>query len=1220
LAGVAALVSCTKELEQQDAPQDKDKEYEDITLVKPQEGEVVFTASVEGAKASTKVSLGEQQNGVYAVNWVEKDKIDVLWIDSEGVKKATVETADNGPRTSFATKVTESETYWAGYPTGALSLDFDGPWMTIPATTEGLSFDKANMAIAYTTAQVKDFAFKNICGLIRLKVHRDDVRKVVIESKSEYLAGKFLVSFDENGIPSLALQADKSKTLMVKVSDKGEFYVPVSPLATFSDYTVRIYDENDLEIRAVDSKKPFGVARSTIADLEYFDLTDYFVSPIGKGDKNGLSWEDAMSYQQMCELLALNRAAVTGSGTTASGIPDMEGYMELHNTSHALQVDGVKWNLLSGEYSSSYYVRIGFPERGEKVAVVINGGFDPQSTGTDVSRKAGKTYINKPLKGTSRPFYVADYVDIAFNDIHFKGGVGDLNYGGGTLMLWPDTDNDGTFRSEATFNRCSFEDVKAGCGGAVTQWNGKLVLNDCSFKACKATSDNETKNGDGASVPTGGAVIYCKSSEDGTALVEINNCTFENNESAWTGGTVTIYNGDLTVKESVFRNNVSGASGGAIAAYNGSTVTIQNCDFQSNEARKDYGGAIYVGYSNSHNPSVLNISGTNDFSRNKSLSFGGAIAAYATKMNITSGTSFVGNSVSYRDGSDTYGGAIYLSQSTSDANLTGLVFEDNVAAHIDVEKVSLGGSICLGSGTKMSVSSSLFKRSEKAVSNGLVQAVLGGALASNGGTLTLTDVTVEECCSQDQGGVLYVCAGGKVTATGCTFIGNSVTAIGATDHAGGVAFSTDNASNAMTFSRCDFIGNEGGAFGGAIASYGPNLTVKDGCTFVGNKIVYRKSGVAYGGAIYLSQKANNCIITSSTFTDNYALNSAGDAYGGSLYVNTGCVATVSDAVFSRSESNTSSLATRGGAIGVNAATLTLNNSVDIQNCSAEKFGGAIYLQGASTMNADNSLFAKNSVVSGDRAGAVAVYGTSKIYMNQCVFEENVATAYGAAVGCETNKAVSCFFNNCVFRGNNGKTNSNAVYYKGGVLGMNNCTAYNNAASGSDINFSDGTSGTSGIILNSTILSKATNCITNYMAASNAKGVSVLNSIMLCSGKVSTSATGITSSGYNYISTGLTSATGDVVVASGSADLTSFTQVGDNPWFSWNAASVMTSSIGLSEIETEVKKNVSGEAFLTWLKGLTVRTTSGTASNALLYDIAGNSRGESYTPGSFQISE
>jgi hypothetical protein len=325
-------------------------------------------------------------------------------------------------------------------------------------------------------------------------------------------------------------------------------------------------------------------------------------------------------------------------------------------------------------------------------------------------------------------------------------------------------------------------------------------------------------------------------------------------------------------------------------------------------------------------------------------------------------------------------------------------------------------------------------------------------------------------------------------------------------------------------------------------------------------------------------------------------------------------------VFSRSESNTSSLATRGGAIGINAATLTLNNSVDIQNCSAEKFGGAIYLQGASTMNADNSLFAKNSVVSGDRAGAVAVYGTSKIYMNQCVFEENVATAYGAAVGCETNKAVSCFFNNCVFRGNNGKTNSNAVYYKGGVLGMNNCTAYNNAASGSDINFSDGTSGTSGIILNSTILSKATNCITNYMAASNAKGVSVLNSIMLCSGKVSTSATGITSSGYNYISTGLTSATGDVVVASGSADLTSFTQVGDNPWFSWNAASVMTSSIGLSEIETEVKKNVSGEAFLTWLKGLTVRTTSGTASNALLYDIAGNSRGESYTPGSFQISE
>ena len=452
-----------------------------------------------------------------------------------------------------------------------------------------------------------------------------------------------------------------------------------------------------------------------------------------------------------------------------------------------------------------------------------------------------------------------------------------------------------------------------------------------------------------------------------------------------------------------------------------------------------------------------------EFVGNKAKTYGASVAMLTANGVLSANRcKFTGNGLENSSDNNCYGGALFIEGT---AELNDCEFEANYIKNTAVNKAAdaeagtketiyfaEGGSVCGTSSSNITISKSSFKdgytedaendafggeiytsgklaisntKFERTSSRVDAQAYKGGAIFLAAAELSLLQTSLTNNLALYNGGAVYIESGSKLTATDCTFTGNEVTDLKVIDCAGGAVYSSGNTSNSMVLTDCDFINNVGGSFGGAVACYSPNPTVI-GCNFVGNKTTYRKSGAAYGGALYLSNKATDGIISSSTFTDNYAQNSAGEAYGGAIYVNTDCSATVSNSVFSRSGSNKDNLAKRGGAIGVNGATITLNGNT-VQNCAAENHGGALYAQNSATMVINGSTLNTNSSNTG---GAISVYKSTLTVENNTVISNSSSSSHGAAIYADES-IVSIY---------NSSLSSNKITADGGSAGALYCKA------------------------------------------------------------------------------------------------------------------------------------------------------------------------------------
>lgn len=230
------------------------------------------------------------------------------------------------------------------------------------------------------------------------------------------------------------------------------------------------------------------------------------------------------------------------------------------------------------------------------------------------------------------------------------------------------------------------------------------------------------------------------------------------------------------------------------------------------------------------------------------------------------GGTLILSGLSVTNGTESYGGALYATDSTLKAD--NCTFSDNFAS-------DYGGAMYLSSST-LEATGSTFAGNFANSSGGIIMAF--------DSILTTENCTFSGSTAERYGGVVYLGSSSELEATDSTFIGNSASDQGGAIHArqesvvtlnhctlsnnyadsSGGAVYLDNST--LELAHSDFAGNKVDLYGGAIY-VGDSLLAADECTFTDN------NATVLGGAIYVY--AAVVILDSCTFVNNTARSGGG---------------------------------------------------------------------------------------------------------------------------------------------------------------------------------------------------------------------------------------------------------------------------------------------------------------------------------------------------------
>ena len=600
-------------------------------------------------------------------------------------------------------------------------------------------------------------------------------------------------------------------------------------------------------------------------------------------------------------------------------------------------------------------------------------------------------------------------------------------------------------------------------GGAVFN-NGHLVVSDSVFDS------NDIVNRGSASVDYGGAAIY--NWYDGTLTVSGSNFTnniknYKNGDNL-VGAIATI--GDATISDSCFVNN-AGRWGGAIstagyllAGDDVNTLTVSGSTFKENGGL--YGAGIFVAGSDfTVSDCVFDKNtafGKGNMTPNNNN--GAAIVVTDTGKDITgaiTGSKFTNNKAQY-------GGAIYICE--GNIAISDSLFENNSA---DVE----GGAIDIGSAINnpvVTIEDSKFVNNTPQAIHNSKELHLGietftdlqNAINLVDGILTLdSDIAMTDdeaagfvdgvainkniridgkghtISAEDLGRIFSIGEGFTVTLTNATLINGKADKGGAIYNDG-----------SLTLSDVKLSDNAADSYGGAVFNNG-HLVVSDS-VFDSNDIVNRGSAsVDYGGAAIYNWYDGVLTVSGSNFTNNIKNYKNGDNL-------VGAITTIGNATVSGSNFVNNSgrwggaISATGAELRKNSSTLTVSNTIFRDN--AALYAGAVYIWGSNYNIADcvfdnNTAFGKgNMTPNNNNGGALVVSQVSKFnepitgtisgskftnnkaqyggaaYFNKgfvtitdSVFENNIATAEGGAVGFSraSVKDLVVSINNSSFVGN-----------------------------------------------------------------------------------------------------------------------------------------------------------------------------------------------------------
>ena len=625
--------------------------------------------------------------------------------------------------------------------------------------------------------------------------------------------------------------------------------------------------------------------------------------------------------------------------------------------------------------------------------------------------------------------------------------------------------NNGTL----TIQKCIVDnnDITKRTSSDSEDYGGAAIYNwyDSTLFIKNSTISNNLKN-----YKNGDYVVGAVTSLGKTIISQ--NSYFVNNSGRW-GGAITTSGSslpgkkvnELSISDSTFSKN--GGLYGAGIFIQGSKFSITSCVFDSNTAsgkgnmtpNDNNGAAIEV---TNTDKAITGTISKSTFTNNKAQ-YGGAIDICAGTIKITN-SKFINNSA------DVEGGAIDINTLNGNPKVTisGSKFINNSAplggAILNIKDLTVKGSTFInntpntifnwvGAGGNLNLNIRTFTDLQNAI--GLVTGTLTlnqnvamtakeAADFTNGITIN-KDITIDgkghTIDAKTLGRIFSIGEGFTVTLTNATLINGKADKGGAIYNDG-----------SLTLSDVKLSDNAADGYGGAVFNNG-HLVVGNS-VFDSNDIVNRGSAsVDYGGAAIYNWKEGTLKVTNSNFTNNIKNYKNGDNLVGAI-TTIGNATVIGSNFVNNSGRWGGAISATGAELRKNSSTLTVSNTIFKDNSAL--YAGAVYIWGSNYNIADcvfdnNTAFGKgNMTPNNNNGGALVVSQVSRFnepitgtisgskfinnkaqyggaaYFNKgfvtitdSVFENNVATAEGGAVGFShaSVKDLVVSINNSSFVGN-----------------------------------------------------------------------------------------------------------------------------------------------------------------------------------------------------------
>ncbi len=288
-------------------------------------------------------------------------------------------------------------------------------------------------------------------------------------------------------------------------------------------------------------------------------VRNIFVKADADGTKDGSSWENAFSIKQFLDFIQQNTS---------------------DSDNNAIKLEGRNFYIAGGTYAVTG-LKIEFNGYPRRVEFNVFGGYDPASTGTDVSKRDVSLYETVfNGNGTNRLFTLGNQTEPTFDGITFANLKGN---GEGCIMLAAGGSGD----ARGNFTNCKF---KSCVSNAVNQipvllvYKGMLRLDNVLFDGCRAGKDAR-------------GLIR---SVNNTSRVYMNACRFVNNTfSGGFGQLVHVNEGMACLYNVTFAHNDAGA--GTNGVVNGGGGMLVACSTLS----AANGGSVVRCESDQKNGSML---------------------------------------------------------------------------------------------------------------------------------------------------------------------------------------------------------------------------------------------------------------------------------------------------------------------------------------------------------------------------------------------------------------------------------------------------------------------------------------------------------------------------------------------------------------------------------------------------------------------------------------
>ena len=581
---------------------------------------------------------------------------------------------------------------------------------------------------------------------------------------------------------------------------------------------------------------------------------------------------------------------------------------------------------------------------------------------------SGSNFINniKNYKNGDRLVgAIATIGDATISDSYFVNNAG--RWGGaittsGALIAGDDVNT-------LTVSGSTFKENGGLYGAGIFVWGSDFIVSDCVF-------DKNTAFGKGDMTPNNnnGAAIEVTDTNKAIAGT-ITGSKFINNKAQY-GGAIDICEGNIKITDSEFVNNSADVEGGAIDinTVNGNPeVLISDSKFINNSA--SYGGAIV-------NVKDLTVRNTEFVNNNPDAIFNYVGFGGNLDLGIENFTDLQ-NAIGLVTGTLTLNQNVVMTDDEAANFVNGVVINKNI--RIDgkghtIDARDLGRIFSIGEGFTVTLTNAT-------LING--KADKGGAIY-NDGSLTLSDVKLSDNTADSYGGAVF--NNGNLVVGNSVFDSNDIVNRGSAsvDYGGAAIYNWKEGTLKVTNSN--FTNNiknykNGDNLVGAITTIG-NATVS-GSNFVNN------SG-RWGGAISatgaeLRKNSSTLTVSNTIFRDNAAL------YAGAVYI-WGSNYNIADCVF---DNNT--------AFGKGNMTPNNNNGGALVVSQVSKFNEPI------TGTISGSKFTNNKA----QYGGAAYFNKGFVTITDSVFENNIATAEGGAVGFSraSVKDLVVSINNSSFVGN-----------------------------------------------------------------------------------------------------------------------------------------------------------------------------------------------------------